>query len=856
MKRQEKLVLIDGNALVHRAFHALPPLSQKGEPTNAVYGFASVLLKMIYDLKPDYMIATFDLPAPTFRHNEFAEYKAHRPKTPDELVSQFPKVKEVVRALNIPIYEMAGFEADDIICTIAEKLKQQPDIQCIIITGDLDTLQLVDDKHTIVYTLKKGISDTVIYDEKAVLDRFEGLKPSQFNDFKGLKGDPSDNIPGVPGIGEKTAIKLLLEYGSIEEIYDNIALIPRKLSDKLSEYKDQAFFSKKLATMRKDVPIEFDFTQAKFGDYDIKKVEDVFRKFGFATLIHRLKAELAPEIKKEIIADLVVASAIASSGDIATIKKSSIVALSVSNEAVLVAIDSARIYECSFTNIKEVLENNQIRKIGYDLKKSYKELKRKNILLRGVYFDVGIAAHLASSDSANYSPTNVMRYEFKRDTVPEELAHYEPICAFAVFEKLEEALKKEGMNKLFSEIEMPLVPILAEMELFGVRVNQDKLSKLSLLLEKEKEKLQKNIYNLAGEEFNIDSPAQLSKILFEKLAIIKANKTKKTKTGIFTTKAEALEQLKGAHPIVPLVLEYRELAKLKSTYADALVEHIGGDGRTHTTYSQISTATGRLASSNPNMQNIPQRGTYAQAMREVFVSDNRFKFVAFDFSQIELRIIASLSGDEKMMDIFATGGDIHRATAAVLNHISPDEVTVEMRNSAKALNFGILYGMGYRSFSDTAGIDARTAKLFIEEYFRDFKGIAEFIQRIKKDALERGFAETLLGRKRWLPDIVSSNAFLRSSAERMAQNMPIQGLQADIIKIAMILIDREILSQEKGARMLLQIHDELIFEIRDDLVDSLSLKIKSIMELCYTLKVPIVVNVKVGGDLGSMKSYA
>ncbi|MEK7098077.1 MAG: DNA polymerase, partial [Patescibacteria group bacterium] len=580
MKQQEKLVLIDGNALVHRAFHALPPLSQKGEPTNAVYGFTSVLIKVIHDLKPDYMIATFDLSAPTFRHNEFAEYKAHRLKTPEELVSQFPKVKEVVRALNIPIYEMAGFEADDIIGTIAEKLKQQPNVQCVIITGDLDTLQLVDDNHTIVYTLKKGISDTVIYDEKAVLDRFEGLKPSQLNDFKGLKGDPSDNIPGVPGIGEKTAIKLLLEYGSIDGVYDNIALIPKKLSDKLSEYKDQAFFSKKLATMRKDVPIEFDFKQAIFGDYDIKKVEDVFKKFGFTTMIHRLKSELIHEVKKEIGIDLAIKSSLGSPDDIATIKKSGIIAVSVSRGAVFVAVDSARAYEYSFADIKEVLEDHQIRKIGYDLKKSYKELKRKNISLRGIYFDIGIVAHLASSDSANYSVTNVMRYEFKRDMVLEDSARYESMCAFVVFKKLEEALKKEGMSNLFSEIEMPLVPILAQMELLGVKVDRDKLSKLSLLLEKEKERSQKNIYNLSGEEFNIDSPAQLSKILFEKLAIIKTNKTKKTKTGIFTTKAEALDQLRDAHPIVPLVLEYRELAKLKNTYVDALVEYIDSDGRT------------------------------------------------------------------------------------------------------------------------------------------------------------------------------------------------------------------------------------------------------------------------------------
>jgi len=835
MKPQEKLVLIDGNALVHRAFHALPPLSQKGEPTNAVYGFTSVLLKVIRELKPDYMIATFDLPVPTFRHSEFADYKAHRPKTPDELASQFPKVKEVVGAFDIPIYEMAGFEADDIIGTITARIKNQESrIKTIIITGDLDTLQLVDDEYIIVYTLKKGITETMIYDEKAVLERFDGLKPTQLNDFKGLKGDPSDNIPGVPGIGEKTAIKLLLEHNSIEGIYDNIGLIQKKLSDKLLEYKDQAFFSKKLATMRKDVPIEFDFKKAKFGDYDEKKVEEIFRKFGFASLIQRLKAGIAPEVKKESAVSPEIEPARVSGSDIDEIKKSKIIALSVLGETVFISADPARAYECPIKKVKDVLESDQIKKIGCDLKKTYKDLKSRNIILEGIHFDLGIAAHLVSWDE-DYENMPIARF-------------------FAAYEKLERELKKEGMEKLFFEIEMPLVPILARMELRGIKVDTKKLSDLSLLLEKEKDKLQKKIYGLSGEEFNIDSPQQLSKILFEKLAIAKTNKTKKTKTGLLTTRAEALEQMRGAHPIVPLILEYRELAKLKSTYADALVDHVADDGRIHTAYSQTGTATGRLASSGPNMQNIPQRGVHAQAMREVFVADPGFKFAAFDFSQIELRIIASLSGDKKMIDIFNSGGDVHRATAAVVNHISLEKGTPEMRNAAKALNFGILYGMGYRSFAETAGVDSKTAKLFIEEYFKDFSGIADFIQKTKENARRRGFADTLLGRRRRLLDIKSTNAFLRSSAERMAQNMPIQGLQADIIKIAMIMIDREILKdKENGARMLLQIHDELVFEIRDNLIDSLCPEIKRIMELCYTLKVPIIVNVKTGNNLGQMK---
>ncbi|MBI5913195.1 DNA polymerase I [Candidatus Azambacteria bacterium] len=846
MNKQERLILIDGNALVHRAFHALPPLSHEGEPTNAVYGFTSVLLKVLRELKPDYVIATFDLAAPTFRHEEFAEYKAHRPKTADDLVVQFPKVKDMVRAFDIPIFEKEGFEADDLIGTIALLAKQHtPRVKTIIITGDLDTLQLVDDD-TEVYTLKKGISDTVVYDEKAVRERF-GIAPSQMNDFKGLKGDPSDNIPGVPGVGEKTATQLLQEYGSLENIYENIGVMPEKVRAKIEPFKDQAFFSKSLATIKRDVPIELDMEKAKFGGYDQAGIEETLRKYGFASLIPRLALHRAHHEEMAVSGQ---APTTVGSGDIGKLGKEKMIACAWDGAHAQVATQGGAIYQCAFADIKSVLEDERVKKICYDSKQFIKACRKKGVAPRGIEFDIMLAAYLLAPGERGYPLEHIAHKE--------DVAARPPLSFFALREKLDDTLRAEGLVKVMYEIEMPLVPVLAEMERVGVKIDVRALETLSLHLEQEKNEATQRIFAHAGEEFNPDSPAQLSKILFEKLNIALPARAKRVKSGLYSTKADELEKIRDAHPLVGEIIRYREVAKLKSTYADALREAVHPDtGRIHTIFNQTGTATGRLSSSDPNMQNIPQRGEFADAVRSAFVADEGFSFVALDFSQIELRIIASLSGDEKMIHIFESGGDIHRATAAEVNHVPLEAVTKEMRNSAKALNFGILYGMGQRAFAQTAGIDIKTAKQFIEEYFKNFTGVAAFIEKTKEHAKKYGFAQTLTGRKRWLPEIRSQNPMIRNGAERMAQNMPTQGLQADIIKLAMIRIAREVLAPRHtdDVRLLLQIHDELIFEVKDDIIKEVVPILRHIMESVFPLRVPIRVDVHAGKRWGALHPF-
>lgn len=850
VKTQEKLVLIDGNALVHRAYHALPPLSHQGEPTNAVYGFTSVLIKVLRELKPDYVVATFDLAAPTFRHEEFAEYKAHREKTPDDLVPQFAKVKEVVRAFGIPIYEQEGFEADDLIGTIADKIKKEKHVSCIIITGDLDTLQLVNE-NTHVLTLKKGITDTVVYDDKAVKERF-GIAPAQMADFKGLKGDPSDNIPGVSGVGDKTATDLLARWGTIEDIYEHFDELTPSAQKKLKDHKDEALFSKSLATIRLDVPITFDLQSTRFGAYDRNALEVLFKQFGFFTLISRLdKPVTTVQPQTALFAEQKEKkSAHVEHGlrkDAGGFAKASLVALLWDGEQLIVSNESGNAKRFSLSDARDILENPDITKIGYDTKRIMRACFTAGIAPAGFGFDALIAAYLLSPGERDYS--------LERICLEVEVSVESPDALFVLKEKLEARLRKEGLVKVFTEIELPLIPVLARMEHLGIRINGEALKTVSRELEKEKDKAQKIIWELAGEEFNIDSPIQLSRIVFEKLGVKTKGRAKKTKTGMVSTRAGELEKLREAHPIIAEILSYRELAKLKSTYADALLETIQQDGRVHTAYSQTGTATGRLASSEPNLQNLPQKGEWARVIRNAFIADDGFSFASFDFSQIELRIVASLSGDEKMMRVFREGGDIHRATAAEVHGISESEVTPEMRSAAKALNFGILYGMGQRAFAESAGIDTETARRFIDAYFKDFSGVAAFIESSKNQAVKYGFVQTLLGRKRWLPDIRSKNPMLRSSAERMAQNMPIQGLQADIIKLAMIRIQKELLNRGgSGIRLLLQIHDELVFELKDDIMEETILVIRSLMEGSFELKVPLVVGVKTGKQLGALRS--
>lgn len=733
-QKQKLLVLIDGHALVHRAFHALPPLNTgKGELVNAVYGFISILLKVVKDLKPDYLAATFDLPKPTFRHEEFEAYKAKRVKAPDELYAQIGRVKEVLAAYNVPVFEKEGYEADDVIGTIVRQVKNKK-IKVIIVTGDLDTLQLVNENVNI-FTLKKGVRDTAIYDVKAVKDRY-GLEPGQMNDFKGLKGDPSDNIPGVPGVGEKTAIELLKKYGSIENLYEKIAKPGskeknQKLVEKLLANKEQAFFSKYLATIKTDVPLKFNLADALEHDYDKEKVIKLFKELGFYSLVDRL----APAEKKETAGG---------------------------------------------------------------------EKKEANVA------DSGLAE---------------------------------------VFGKIKQAYEQGILSKKIYELEKNLAPVIKTMERNGIKIDCGYLKKLGEKFGRQLAGLEEKIYKSAGIKFNINSPQQLSEILFSRLGLITKG-LKKTPGKVISTAAAELEKMRGQHEIIDLITEYRELAKLKNTYIDALPKLIAADGRLHTSFDQLGTTTGRLSSRNPNLQNIPVKTEIGREIRKAFVAEKGQKLLAADYSQIELRIVADMAHDENMIEFFWENKDIHTLTAAEVFAVAQENVTKGMRQAAKVLNFGVIYGMSMHGFAQAAGVELALAKNFIAKYFAEFPGVAHYVERTKKEAAKNGYVETLFGRKRFIPEINSSAWNLRAAAERMAINMPIQGTAADLIKMAMVEIAKHPALNDK---LLLQVHDELIFEVPENEIKETAGKIKEIMENIFSLSVPLKVEIETGDNWGEMK---
>ncbi len=903
-KNAKKLVLIDGNAIIHRAYHALPPLTtKKGELVNAVYGFTSVLLKVISELKPDYILATFDLAGPTFRHEEYKEYKATRAKAPDELYAQIDRVKEVTRAFNIPIFEMAGFEADDVIGTIARQAEKETGVENIIVTGDLDTLQLIDDK-TKVYALRRGMSDTTIYDIAAVAERY-GLKPDQMIDYKGLRGDPSDNIPGVKGIGEKTAIELLQKYGTIENVYQNLAEIKGALREKLEHDKSQAILSKELATIRKNVLVKLDIDKAKTSEFDRQKIVNLFQELNFYSLIKRIpnnqgstlkekgsnleneagvkdfKFELIAEEKLEGFIKLLkeqkeIAIYLRTTGDKYYNSDLSGIAFGYkTGRAGYIATGEVKSQSASWrTKFKVILEDENIKKIGYDLKYCLGVLKKYNIDLRGELYDVMLAAYVLNSGE---------KIEFK-NLVLEELGEeiitggkkgqlgleIEPleetakkICRAVDYifklkkiyeEKIEkisrEQSSKYNLNAVFHNIEMPLVKILAGMESSGIKLNPIIFKGISQKIGDTIASLEKSICKLAKTEFNINSPSQLADVLFNKLKL-PADDIKKIKTGYSTASAE-LVKLRSKHKIIEKIEEYRKLFKLKTTYLDTLPELVDKEKRIHTTFNQAVTATGRLSSSDPNLQNIPIKTELGQILRTAFVAEKGYKLVSADYSQIDLRVVAHVSADKKMIETFFKGEDVHRATAAEINKVSLSQVTEKMRSSAKALNFGVIYGMSVFGFSEAAGIERDDAKKFIDEYMNKFEGIARYMRETKEFAKKNGCVETELGRRRYIPEINSPNFQVANAGERMAVNMPIQGMAADIVKLAMIAVNAEFADRVDDVRMLLQMHDEIILEVKEEVADEVAQKVKEIMEGVYKLKVPLVANVKVGDNWGEI----
>ncbi|HEY3373823.1 MAG TPA: DNA polymerase I [Candidatus Aquicultor sp.] len=905
---KKKIILIDGNSLVYRAFFALPTTltNSKGQVTNAAYGFTSMLIKLLKDEKPDVVIAAFDRAAPTFRHEEFEEYKAHRAPAPNELISQFPVVKSILKALNIPIFEMDGFEADDILATLASRAEAEDDT-VFVVTGDRDAFQLVDD-HIKIMTTRKGISDIVVYDREKVEEKY-GVTPEQVVDYLALKGDPSDNIPGVPGIGEKTAAKLIQQYGNLENILDNLDSIENKRwREMLSEHIDEARLSKRLATMERDVPIEVNYDECLLGNWNEEEIRAVFSDLEFFSLLDRFLKQVNKGIKGAVcgntgssadsrgIPEIEVKSSVQLASepvditnqaaldkltaelDVATSFAVSILTSGTGNidkriEAFAVAVDDkayvitrnesagneGRLFDLepqnesgialdhALSTLKPYLENRAVTKIAHDVKTLLLTFWNEGIKPEGFSFDTMIAAYLLNPERSDYPIAELaaihLGASIPDDDIRARFAH-EAIASYKLKDKLEEQLKEKRQIKLFEEVEMPLVPVLATMEHQGVGLDIDYLEDLAKEVDLFLENIENEIYSLAEQEFNINSPQQLGFILFEKLGL---PKSKKTKTG-YSTDANVLNRLLTVHPIVEKIIAYRELAKLKSTYIDALPKIISpDDGRLHTSFNQTVTTTGRLSSSNPNLQNIPVRTELGQRIREAFIPTNRGDvFLSADYSQIELRLLAHYSGEPVLIKAFQEDRDIHEATAVEVFGVQPEQVTSQMRRIAKVVNFGVLYGMSPFGLSERLGMSVGDARKFISRYFERLPKVEEFIQKTIAEASKCGYVETLLGRRRYIPELKSTNNNLRSLGERFAVNAPLQGTAADIIKLAMVRIDKQLAEQELQTKMVLQVHDELIFEVPENERERAEKLIRLLMENAYPLDVKLKIDVAMG----------
>ena len=791
-KNKQRLVLLDAHAILHRAYHALPDFhTKKGEPTGALYGLSAMLIKIIEDLKPDYLVACYDVHAPTMRHEIYKDYKAGRKKAEDDLIMQIKKSREVFESLNVPIYEKAGYEADDILGTIvaevgprrdraSKRSNLETDLEIIIASGDMDTMQLISGEDVKVYTLKKGIKDTIMYDEDAVKERF-GFGPKLIPDYKGLSGDPSDNIVGVKGIGEKTATTLITTFGTIENIYKELdsgnekkfekAGIKPRIIQLLKDNKEEAEFSKMLATIRTDAPIDFKLPEKTFKEtLDVKKAKAFWTELEFRTLGQRLEQVV--------------------SGNKITNGERSV---SHNEKTDNVSADGGM-----FSGVHASSVNNNI---------SADKLEK-----------VALALWVVDSNITNPTLEDILNFS---NTDNFEVAEK------AIFDELE----KRNLRKVYEEIELPLVPIIKKMENRGVKIDRAILKNLATKYHAEVDKLEKEIWQLAGIEFNISSPKQLGEVLFDKLQLTAKN-MKKTSGGARSTRESELEKLRDLHPIVPLIFTHRELSKLLSTYIDAIPPLLDWNDRLHTHFISTGATTGRMASQNPNLQNIPIKTELGRAIRNAFVAEKGFVLASFDYSQVELRIAAFLSGDEKLIDIFRKGEDVHTSVASSVFKVPFNEVNAEMRRRAKVINFGIIYGMGVLALKDNLGTSRDEAQKFMNDYFETFSTLASYLDKIKVETNKKGYTETFFGRRRYFEGIKSKIPYIRAQAERMAINAPIQGTGADIVKISMKNIDRFI--QEKGLEdsvfPLLQVHDELIYEIREDISDKVSMQIREIME--------------------------
>ncbi|MDD5475282.1 MAG: DNA polymerase I [Syntrophales bacterium] len=878
---RKTLVLVDGANYVYRAFYAIRDLSNsKGFPTNAIYGFTTMLVKLLRDQSPDYMAVVFDSRGPTFRHEAFEDYKANRAAMPDSLALQFPRIKEVVRGFSIPVIEKEGVEADDIIGTMAKSLGGD-DINVVIVSGDKDLLQLVSECITIVDTMKDKS-----YDVDAVKERF-GVPPEKVVDILGLAGDSSDNIPGVPGIGEKTAVKLISQYGSLEKIMESLDdLKSGRLKSNLAEYADQARLSRELATIRTGLDIDVSLEELARREPDGEQLRSLFTEFEFSSLLQQLlgREELSDR-RYSTVMDVdafdAVKSRIRESGrfsfEFIMDKRSRAGAgeplgLAISTGAgeawyIPLAVKGGEGVgiEAVISGMAPLFSDPAILKIGHDLKKSILILAGKGIPLKGADFDIMLAAWILDASKRDYSlQALAARYLNRRITSPEDLTgsgakaispgeipleeatecYCQCVDALSrLLPFLEEAIREEELDKLFRSVEMPLVEILAAMEFHGVLVDRDLLAVMSKELDELLKISEEKIYTLAGERFNINSPKQLQIILFDKLGMSRGRKTKEG----YSTDVEVLAQLARSYELPGEILAYRSLAKLRSTYVEALPELIDpATGRIHTSYNQTATATGRLSSSDPNLQNIPVRTTEGKRIRQAFKAPDGWELLSSDYSQIELRILAHLSGDVELIQAFASGEDIHRKTASTVFGVFPELVNEEMRRQAKVINFGVIYGMSPFGLAKELGITQKMAKIYIDEYFERFSGVSRFIEETLEKVRQDGFVTTIMKRRRSIPEINSHVVQVRQFAERMAVNTPIQGSAADLIKIAMIRIAGAIEENRLAARMIMQVHDELVFEVPREERNFLAELVKMKMEGVIDMKVPLVVNIKAG----------
>lgn len=911
---RDTLLLIDGHNLVYRAFHAMPALSNsRGEMTNAAFGMTSMLFKALNDHTPDYAIAAFDPPGRTFRHGEFAEYKAQRKPPPPELVPQFTWSREIVATLGIPIVEVPTFEADDVIGTLSRRATEAG-LDVIILTGDLDVLQLVNE-HVVVFASRRGLSDTIVYDLDKVRERY-GFDPPHVVDFKALQGDASDNIPGIPGIGEKTALTLVREYGTVEDIIAAIPAMPQgRVRRALEGHEEQALQSKSLATITTDMDVQLDLAPARLYHYDEQEVTNLFDRLEFRSLLSRLpgreeSSDAAPPLAAatngqallplereaaapppglrrpdtEVIvvdgahtaADVVERVREAGGMDVRTVVSGPARTGALLGVALVPFGGSASYYipldgdGSTHTLVAQLLADESVALRGYDLKREVLAWTRHGLAVRGLQFDIQLAAYV-SNQRLRVPSLPVLAHDLsgisldeeevllgsgraKRGiaAVPqEELASYYGAWAGViapVADAVSQAMDTIGARHLYDELELPLVPILAAMEIRGIRVDCDLLGEISRELHERITSIESALHEVAGYTFNPGSTQQLARLLYDDLGLAPG---RRIKTGR-STDADTLEQLRSEHPVVDQILEWRQLTKLKSTYVDSLPLLCSADSRIHTSFNQAIATTGRLSSADPNLQNIPVRTEWGARIRRAFHADPGQTLVSADYSQVELRVLAHVTGEATLIDSFRNREDIHRRTAAEVYNVAPEQVTPDMRRIAKMVNFGVVYGLSDFGLARGAGIPQEDARTFIDKYFANVPAVTQYLEGVRNHARQYGWVETFTGRRRYLPDIRAANRQIRGAAERMAVNMPMQGAAADIMKRAMIRVDQALRESGMRSRMLLQVHDELLLEAPLDEVDALVPLVRDAMSGAIELAVPLEVDVKIGHNWGEM----